>query len=653
MALETFMAWREPLSPGWREEAGGLLKALRAGTVDPAAAARLIRLGRMRLGDGERLQLGRLARAAIPHAAAMPGLRHLRIALVSNRTLDFFARELEAAGPARRLLIECVETGYDAVASLALNPAAARPEGRFDAVFLLLDPEYFAADVPLLAPDLERAAHADAIRQFEGLIAGLRDRFAAPVVAASLCASPEQTMASTDRALTGARIRRTDALNAALHAIAADGRCHLFDLAGLAAQIGTMNFHDPARFFQAKVPFALEAGPVVADRLAALLAAMAGHSGRALVLDLDNTLWGGIVADDGVEGLVLGQGSAAGEAFLAIQNHALALRQRGIVLAVCSKNLEATARQPFRDHPDMRLREGDFAVFIANFDDKATNIARIAEALDLAPSSLVFLDDNPAERERVRSGLDGVMVVELGEDPADFARTLNASGFFEHLLLTGDDARRAETYAARAQAQALKATVANYDDYLHSLDMELTIAPFDALGRARIAQLIAKSNQFNLTTRRYSEPEVAAFEANPACVAWQIRLKDRFADHGMISVVIVDRAAGEWIIDSWIMSCRVLERGVEQAVMAQLLAVARDNAATTLVGHYIPTPRNALVRDFFPRLGFSRRQPAIIPGLICECEDDAVEEYAVDVAQALLRSVPLPLKVIHDRKISL
>lgn len=640
MTCDKFMAWREPIIPGWRGEISAILKVLRNGSADPALlSGHLTRLARMRLGDGERLQLGRVARAAIPHASVMPGMRHLRLALVSNRTLGFLARDLEAAGLARRLVIECVETPYDSVASLAFNPASPLPEGRFDAVFLLLDPDYFSSAIPLLGRKQEREAHAESCQRFDALISGLAARFKAPILATSLSPRPEQGLSSADRIMAGTSLRLIAALNGVLDLAAEAGRCHLFDLAGLASEIGTMDFYDPARFHQAKIPFALEVGPVVADRLAALLAAIAGHSGRALVLDLDNTLWGGVVADDGVEGLAIGQGSASGEAFLAIQAYALALRERGIVLAVCSKNVEAIAREAFRKHPDMLLREEHFVAFVANFNDKATNIARIAEALDLAPSSLVFLDDNPAERERVRSGLEGVMVVEVGEEPADFVRNVNASGYFEHVLLTSDDTRRAETYAARAEAKALKASVSNYEDYLGSLEMELTIAPFDALGRARIAQLIAKSNQFNVTTKRYSEAEVASFEGNPGYLAWQVRLKDRFADHGMISVVIVACGQHEWHVDSWIMSCRVLERGVEQAVMGEILRLARAQGVAKIVGTFIPTARNGLVRDLFPKFGFLPRQaqPA-------NPEVDQTVEYELDVADAAI--APALLKIL-------
>ncbi|HEX3406088.1 MAG TPA: HAD-IIIC family phosphatase [Caulobacteraceae bacterium] len=557
----------------------------------------------MGLGAGERLQLRRLARKLLARADPPEGFRTFRLLLVSNRTLSFLASDLQAAGLARGLLIDAVETDYDAVRALALG-AAEPPAGRFEAVLLMLDADFFPAGVELLDQAGEAAAFAAMSAEFDAIADGLRTRLQAPVLAATVPAPPELRLSSADMALAGARLRQVAQLNAHIAACAAAGRVVVFDLAGQAAQIGAAAFFDPVRFFQAKTPFALEAGGVVADALTALIAAMTGRAGRVLALDLDNTLWGGVVADDGVAGIVVGQGSPEGEAFLAVQQYALELRRRGVALVACSKNLEEIAREPFRNHPDMLLREEHFSAFLANFDDKATNLARAAAMLDLDPSAFVLLDDNPAERERVRSALPWAMVPELGEDPAHFVRLTVASGYFEHLPLTADDTARVAAYQARADAKALQASIGDYGAYLASLDMELTIAPFDAIGRARIAQLIQKSNQFNPTTRRYTEPEVAAMESDAGCVAWQLRLKDRFADHGMISAIVVRTAADVWTIEGWVMSCRVLERGVEAAIVGQLTLLAAQAGVREIVGLYRPTPRNGLVRDLYPRLGF-------------------------------------------------
>ena len=287
------------------------------------------------------------------------------------------------------------------------------------------------------------------------------------------------------------------------------------------------------------------------------------------------------------------------------------LRERGIVLAVSSKNHDETARLPFRSHPEMLLRENHFAVFQANWNDKATNITAIANELALGLDAMVFLDDNPAERGLVRRLLPDVAVPELPADPALYARTLLAAGYFEAVTFSAEDRTRAGFYQDNAQRAALHQQAGDVDAYLESLDMTITFLPFDETNRARITQLINKSNQFNLTTRRYTEAEVSAAERDPACYTLQVRLADTFGDNGMISVVICRPAApATWEVDTWLMSCRVLGRKVEQAVLAELVAAARRSGIARLVGTYRPTPRNQLVEHHYAKLGFTRQDDA-------------------------------------------
>jgi FkbH-like protein len=314
-----------------------------------------------------------------------------------------------------------------------------------------------------------------------------------------------------------------------------------------------------------------------------------------------------VIGDDGLEGIKIAQGDATGEAHLAVQRMALDLRSRGIVLAVSSKNTDEVARTPFEQHPEMLLKLDHIAVFQANWNDKATNIQAIAEELSLGLDAMVFLDDNPVERGLVRKLLPQVAVPELPEDPAYYVRTLAAGGYFEAVTFATEDLKRAGFYQDNAKRANLQKQVGGVDAYLASLDMTITFQPFDATGRARIVQLINKSNQYNLTTRRYTDPEVLAAENDPEVFTLQVRLADIFGDNGMISVIVCRPSVDEaWDIDTWLMSCRVLGRKVEHMVLREMLEHARAAGIRKLTGTYRPTDRNKLVVDHYAKLGFTK-----------------------------------------------
>jgi FkbH-like protein len=371
--------------------------------------------------------------------------------------------------------------------------------------------------------------------------------------------------------------------------------------------VGLADWHDPQLWNLGKLPFSDLLIPLYADHIARTIAAIRGKSRKVLILDLDNTVWGGVIGDDGLEGIQIAQGDARGEAHLAVQRLALNLRQRGIILAVCSKNTDEVAREPFEKHPEMLLKLNHIAVFQANWNDKASNIQAIAQELSLGLDAMVFLDDNPVERGLVRALLPQVAVPELPEDPAWYARTLTAAGYFEAVAFASEDLQRADFYQDNAKRLNLQAQAGGVDAYLASLEMTITFQPFDVTGRARIVQLINKSNQFNLTTRRYTEPEVAAAENDPAVFTLQVRLTDIFGDNGMISVVICRPGeAGVWEIDTWLMSCRVLGRKVENMVLREILSQARAAGVYKLLGTYRPTDRNKLVVDHYAKLGFTK-----------------------------------------------
>lgn len=600
--------WRMPAPEDWLERLAVVDEGLRGG-LDAAglnaAGVELRRLARCRLDPRQQRKLegaaGRLASAD----GTPDHFRRLRIGLLSARTLSYLPRPIAAAGLARGLLIEVTEGPYDQIGLFAFGPVDPFADaGPLDAVVVNLDISMFPAGDILDAAGAERRLD-DARALIEATVEAIGRKTGARAIVATL---PEvvDRIASADRGLAGSDLGFVGALNRLIARGGETGDWLVWDLAALAADIGHGRWFDVVRYHQAKAPFAIELSPLVADHLCGVLAAFAGKSGRVIVLDLDNTVWGGVIGDDGLDGIKLGQNSPVGEAFVAFQRYVLRLRERGVIIAVCSKNTDAIAREPFASHPEMVLRENHVAVFQANWQDKASNIRVIAETLNLGLESLVFVDDNPAERALVRQELPLVQVLEMHGDPALYIRNVADSGVFEHLRLSAEDLGRAEAYGAEAKRAEVRSKMANYADYLASLEMRMDIAPFDDVGRMRIAQLINKSNQFNLTTRRYNEEAVRRMTGDPSLLCWQISLGDKFGHHGVVGIVIVRASGREWSIDTWVQSCRVLSRGVEEAVMNTLLTKAREAGAEVVHGEYIETARNGIVADFFDRLGFER-----------------------------------------------
>ncbi len=605
----TGLPWRPPAPPDWVEQCKTLAACVRSGGLaspdeSDSIGIELRRLAGFELDPPEQLKLQRLVERVVSTGTTPPNFRRFRLGVVAARTLSFLVAAIPAAAAARGLLVDCVEGPYDAVANFAFGPVNPFDGIVVDAVLVVTDEQTFPGERTLL----DDAAELSRIASAEGLLAAIVDAVKRKTGCPAIVATIPQCgtrLSSADRSISGADARFVARVNDSILDGARAGRWVVWDLAALAADVGHSRWFDPIRHHQAKAPFAIELAPLVAINLASLLTAMTGKSGRAIVLDLDNTLWGGEIGDDGVDGIRLGQNSVDGEAFVAFQRFVLSLRERGIVIAVCSKNDDAAAREPFHKHPEMALREEHIAVFQANWIDKATNLKTIAEALNLGLESLVFIDDNPAERSRVRQELPLVNVPEIGDDPAFFVRRICDSGAFEHLPPTRDDLGRANAYGADAKRAEVRARIGNYDDYLASLRMRMTLRPFDDAGVARITQLINKSNQFNLTTRRYNEEDVRRMVCDPSLLCWQAALVDTFGMHGTIAVVIVRKQFETWAIDTWLQSCRILERGVEETLMDQLVAEARTAGAGRLVGEYIATARNGIVGDFFPRLGFA------------------------------------------------
>lgn len=583
--------WLPPPPPDFRAQVKGL--------ASPIEASRLRDLATHALNLNQLIQLD----AAVTRLGVAPvsPLSPVRLALLDNATTDYVAPAIAASGLRHGVKVELWRPAFGQAIVSLIDPASGLAEFAPDVVLLSLD----ARSLGLAADTLGPGGASAAVDRVRGLMDRIRALGAQPFLA-TIAPLAHPWCGHLDRRLLGSTLGQVEAFNSAIVALAQAEGALLLDVAALAARAGLVRWHDAAQWHSAKLPFSLDMVPLYADHIARVLGAMRGKSRKCLVLDLDNTLWGGVIGDDGLEGIRLGQGSAEGEAFIDIQRMALSLKARGIVLAVCSKNEDDAARLPFQQHREMLLRESDIAVFLANWTDKATNLARIAKTLNIGVDALLLLDDNPAERARVRQMLPEVAVPELPADPALYPATLAQGGWFEAVALSADDANRAEQYRANLERAASMEALGDMAAYHRSLEMRCEIRHFDATGRNRIAQLINKSNQYNLTTRRYTEAEVSAIEGDPSRFALQIRLVDRFGDNGMISVVIFNKAAHVWSCDTWLMSCRVLGRRVEEAALVAVARAARAAGASKLSGCYLPTDKNRMVADHFSRLGFEQ-----------------------------------------------
>lgn len=380
----------------------------------------------------------------------------------------------------------------------------------------------------------------------------------------------------------------------------------LIDLDALQTALGRSTFADPKLYYVAKMPISLAALPAAAKLVVDVVRSLQGTVKKCLVLDLDNTLWGGVIGDDGLSGIQIGE-LGTGHAFSDFQKWLKELKNRGILLTVCSKNNEDTAKEPFEKHPEMVLRLEDFSMFVANWEDKARNIRTIQQSLNIGMDSMVFLDDNPFERELVRTMIPEITVPELPEDPALYLQYLRGLDLFETASYSREDAGRTEQYREKAQRAAFEAAFQSYDDYLEALQMRASAAAFDPFHYPRIAQLTQRSNQFNLRTVRYTEAEIEALAQDDSRIGLYFTLKDKFGDHGLISVVVLEKQPEDTLfISEWLMSCRVLKRGMEEFIVDKILSVAAQQGFRRVVGEYIPTPKNAMVKDLYEQLGFAR-----------------------------------------------
>ncbi|MCI9051522.1 MAG: HAD-IIIC family phosphatase [Lachnospiraceae bacterium] len=378
----------------------------------------------------------------------------------------------------------------------------------------------------------------------------------------------------------------------------------IIDIEYLQQIYGEDGIKENKMYYIAKMPLSTKILPEVAKQTIDVIKAMKGKMKKCVILDLDNTLWGGVIGDDGLENIQIGE-LGLGHAFSEFQMWLKELQKRGIILAVCSKNEEVVAKEPFLHHPEMVLHMEDIAMFVANWEDKASNIKKIQDTLNIGMDSIVFFDDNPFERNLVKSMIPDITVPDLPEDPSQYLEYVKLLNLFETAAYSETDKNRTKQYQEEIGRVNLQKQFSSYSEYLESLEMVAEAKPFDKFHFSRIAQLTQRSNQFNLRTVRYTEQEIEQLAKEKEHLTLYFTLKDKFGDYGLISVVVLDKQPENTLfISEWLMSCRVLKRGMEEFILDEIIRTAEENGFKKVIGEYIRTPKNNMVSELYKKMGF-------------------------------------------------
>lgn len=501
---------------------------------------------------------------------------------------------------------------FNAYAQEILDPASSLYAFEPQVVILAVRTSEIAPDVwnqyADLAPDAVTAAVQRAADSFAQWIRVFRERSSAALIVHSLEIPARPSTGVLDSQQEVGQATAIQKINLELRRIASQHRnVYIADYDGLIARHGRLRWHDERKWLIARMPIAADHLIYVAREWLRFLVPLSGKMAKVLVADLDNTLWGGIIGEDGINGIKLGP-EYPGAAYQQLQRAMLDLMRRGVLLAICSKNNPDDAMEALKSHPGMLLKPKDFSAIRINWTDKAQNLREIASELNVGIDSLAFMDDNPFEREQLRKLIPEVSIIDLPEDPLGYAAAVRDCPFFERLAVSTEDQQRSEMYAEQRERAQAEQNFQSKEDFFRYLQQEADIAPVTPATLARIAQLTQKTNQFNLTTRRYTEQQVQEMAARPGWKVLSIRVRDRFGDHGLVGVAITRDEGDSCEIDTFLLSCRVIGRSVETALLSHLAERAAKRGRRQLVGRFIPTKKNAPARDFYPQHGFEKQE---------------------------------------------
>jgi FkbH-like protein len=537
----------------------------------------------------------------IRRAGQTSAKRQSKVAILGNATFDFLASVIRVCAFASGIDVEMYLGSYGQHQQEILGPSSALEAFRPSIVLLAVD--WRSLSLPEVVPDPDGWVEAS-LQELRGLWRQCRERFHALVIQHNFEVPVASAYGRLSMATPGGRARLIQRLNLELWSAATtEPGVQILDVNQIASAYGKYRWDDRSLWHAAKQYPAAKALPVLARHQVALMRASLGLSSKCLVLDLDGTLWGGVIGEDGIAGIRLG-GSSEGDAYREFQSYVKSLRERGVILTVCSKNNEADAKLVFTSHPETVLSLDDFALFLVDWRPKDENLRRIAQSLNIGLDSLVLVDDSPVERAWIRRQLPEVEVPEMPADPADYVKALDQHLYFEAVEVTEDDRQRAYHYEANLEREQFQAASANLEDFLAGLQMRVELRPFDEVNLPRIVQLINKTNQFNLTTQRLSENHVRGLIGSPDHYTQFMRVRDRFGDNGIVGILIASRDAESLCVDTWLMSCRVLGRRLEEVMLSSARKYAYATGYKVVAGLYRPTAKNHQVADLYDRLGF-------------------------------------------------
>jgi len=535
-----------------------------------------------------------------------PALPSIKIGIVGDSPTQFLNQAIRGYGLTQGIAFDILEADIDQIDQQILIPDSELNEFKpryiliFESVYLLRDRFY-----SLSASD--RISYAESYKDRIRSLYMAAARTGAKVICFSYPMISDGVFGNygykTKLSFTTQLIR----INAALAELAVELKdLFVMDTAALAASQGLENITQRNLYINSGLLYQPDFYAVIAKHITDQIMAIIGRFKKCLILDLDNTTWGGIIGDDGIENIQIGS-LGTGKAFTELQKWAKQLKERGIILAICSKNTESVAMEPFEKHPDMVLRLKDIAVFVANWETKVDNIRHIQSILNIGFDSMVFLDDNPFERNMVRSSIPDITVPELPENPEEYMPFIISQNLFETASLSEGDESRTAQYQEEAKRAALQKSFLNEDEFLESLNMVSVVRPFDKFNIPRVAQLTQRSNQFNLRTIRYSEEEAAKVASSDDHITLTFTLEDKFGDSGLIAIIILEKRKDTFFIDTWLMSCRVLKRGMENFTLNTIVEIAKREGVGEVIGDYIPTKKNQMVQDHYKNLGFTEK----------------------------------------------